>query len=79
MLPKTPPRTGQVGFLYVPPYRIQGISVAGEQTVVQIPELDVSFDIGMCPRIALSSPYVALSHGHMDHVGGLPWRSRSRP
>ena len=73
MLPKAPPRSGQLGFVYVPPYRVQGISVAGEQTVVQIPELDISFDIGLCPRIALSSNYIALSHGHMDHVAGLPY------
>jgi ribonuclease Z len=62
-----------MGFLYVPPYRVQGISIAGEQTCVQVPELDIVFDIGLCPRIALASPYVALSHGHMDHVAGLPY------
>ncbi len=73
MLPKAPARQGQVGFVYVPPFRIQGVSIAGEQTVVQVPELDVAFDIGLCPRIALSSAYVALSHGHMDHVAGLPY------
>ena len=73
MLPKTPPRQGQVGFLYIPPYRVQGVSVAGEQTCIHIPELDVAFDIGLCPRVALSAPYVALSHAHMDHIGGLPY------
>jgi ribonuclease Z len=73
MLPKAPPREGQVGFLYIPPYRVQGISVAGEQTAVQVPELDITFDVGMCPRIALTSPFIALSHTHMDHLGGLPY------
>ncbi len=73
MLPSAPAREGQLGFLYLPPYRVQGISVAGEQTVIQIPELDVAFDIGQCTRAVLSVPTIALSHAHMDHVGGLPY------
>ncbi len=73
MIPTPPPRVPQCGFLYLPPYRVQGISIAGEESAVQVPELNVCFDIGRSPRLALASSYIALSHGHMDHSGGLPY------
>ncbi len=73
MIPKMPPREGQLGYLYFPPYRLQGISVAGEQTVIQIPELDLNFDMGHCTRTSLTAKTVALSHAHMDHLGALPY------
>lgn len=78
MLPKPPPRETSLGFLYIPPYRVQGLSIAGEITCVQIPELDVCFDMGACPRAVLPSSYVAVSHGHMDHVGGLAYYCSQR-
>jgi ribonuclease Z len=59
--------------LYFPPYRVQGYSIAGEETFIQVPELDVCFDIGRCPRLALNANHVALSHGHMDHAAGLAY------
>jgi len=52
---------------------VQGISIAGEESAVQIPELDICFDIGRCPRFALASPYIALSHGHMDHAAAVSY------
>jgi ribonuclease Z len=71
--PREPPRCPPLGFLYLDPFRIQGLSIAGEETVVQVPELDLCFDIGRCPRTALTSNFVALSHGHMDHAAGLAY------
>ncbi len=50
-----------------------GYSVAGEETVTQIPELNVCFDIGRAPYFALTSDIVCISHGHMDHLAGLPY------
>lgn len=78
MLPKPPPREASLGYLYIPPFRIQGLSVAGEVTCVQSPEMDICFDMGCCPRAMLTSRYVALSHGHMDHVGGLAYYCSQR-
>ena len=73
MVPKQPPRDSRPGFLYLPPYRLHGISIAGEQTSIHVPELDVVFDIGHCLRSSLSASTLALSHSHMDHVGALPY------
>lgn len=73
MIPKPPPREGDLGFLFIPPFRVQGVSIAGETTVVHIPELDICFDIGECPRAVLPSKFLCISHGHMDHVGSLAY------
>jgi ribonuclease Z len=54
-------------------YHVVGYSVAGEETVVQIPEMNVCFDIGRSPYFALTSDVVCISHGHMDHLAGLPY------
>jgi ribonuclease Z len=68
-----PARQGNYGFLYFPPLRVQGYSVAGEETFVHVPELDVCFDVGRAPRAMLTSNFVALSHGHMDHSAGIAY------
>lgn len=72
-IPKEPPRRSQMGYLYLPPFRVQGISIAGEESCVQIPELDICFDLGLVPRAALAAKFAALTHGHMDHSAGLSY------
>ena len=54
-------------------FTLAGYSVAGEESVIIAPELDCAFDIGKCPREALTVNHVLLSHGHMDHAAGLPY------
>ena len=71
MIPNPPAKDGQLSFLWLPPHRVQGFSVAGEQTVVHVPELEVAFDVGFCPRVLVPCPSIALSHAHMDHIGGV--------
>jgi len=52
---------------------IIGYSVAGEETVVAMPQLDVCFDIGKAPNQVISINNVLLTHGHMDHAAGIAY------
>lgn len=52
---------------------IIGYSMAGEETVVAVPQLDVCFDIGKAPDQTISINHVLLSHGHMDHAAGIAY------
>jgi len=52
---------------------IIGYSVAGEETVVAMPQLDVCFDIGKAPDQIISINNVLLTHGHMDHSAGIAY------
>lgn len=52
---------------------IIGYSVAGEETVVAMPQLDVCFDIGKAPNQIVPINHVLLTHGHMDHAAGIAY------
>ncbi len=54
-------------------FNIVGYSLAGEETTIALPELNICFDAGRAPREIIPIDTLCLSHGHMDHAAGLPY------
>jgi ribonuclease Z len=50
---------------------LRGVSLGGIYTSLHVPELDALFDVGWPLRSAAAARYLFLSHGHVDHAGGL--------
>lgn len=50
---------------------IVGSSVSGFATSVALPAFKLCFDVGNTEDHVVRSEYVAITHGHMDHLGGV--------
>jgi ribonuclease Z len=57
---------------------IQGTSIAGIETCVEVPSLKLALDMGRCTANAVGLPIVLISHGHLDHCGALPQHAARR-
>lgn len=54
-------------------FKVVGYSLAGEETTIALPELNVVFDAGRAPREIIPIDFLCVSHGHMDHAAGIPY------
>ncbi len=62
-----------LAYIKIDEQEVIGYSIAGEETVVAMPQLDVCFDIGKAPNQIISINHVLLTHGHMDHAAGIAY------
>jgi len=48
------------------------------ETCIQLPGLKCAFDIGRCPPSAVSREHILITHGHVDHIGGICFHCATR-
>ena len=58
--------------------RISGGSRAGEGTLLVLPQFRLALDLGRPHRIVPPVTTACLSHGHLDHIGGLAYWASQR-
>lgn len=50
---------------------VEGISIGGLETCIEVPQYGLAFDIGRCPSTAPARKTVLFTHAHIDHMGGV--------
>lgn len=60
------------------PLKISGGSRAGEGTLILLPQLRLALEPGRAHRALPPMNRVCVSHGHLDHIGGLTYWASQR-
>lgn len=58
--------------------RIEGVSIGGLETSIDLPDFKVALDIGRVPDSVVARQTVLFTHAHMDHMGGVAWHCATR-
>ena len=58
--------------------QVEGLSIGGIETCLDLPLHKVAFDIGRAPDFAIARDTILFTHAHMDHMGGVAWHCATR-
>jgi len=59
------------GELMLAGHRVRAVSIGGQETAIDLPDLGVAFDVGRCPQWLVSRQTLLFTHSHVDHMGGI--------
>ena len=57
---------------------VEGTSIGGIETCIELPRWKLAFDVGRSPLSAVRRRTVLFTHAHMDHMGGVAIHAATR-